>query len=49
VRYGKSSHTTESDKKTPNGERAMATDEMGERIAVSGRMDGVGVDGDDGG
>jgi hypothetical protein len=27
----------------------MATDEMGERIAVSGRMDGVGADGDDGG
>jgi hypothetical protein len=49
ARYGKSSHTTESDKKTPNGERAMATDEIGEKIAVGGRMDGVGVDGDDGG
>jgi hypothetical protein len=49
ARYGKSSHTTESDEKTPIGERAIATDEMGEKIAVSGRMDGVGADGDDGG
>jgi hypothetical protein len=29
ARYGKSSHTTESDEKTPIGERAIATDEMG--------------------